>query len=487
MRARHPSDIGAIALQCFVDVSSLHALSWGSPRGVTRVEYNVAQEAMRQGARLVRFEPARKAFFPSELPVDFAHRQNRVDVLLGESTIVRMPFSNWRSVRKLKRLGRVISEARADDYEKLQTLRRDLAWLLAYNYEFLPAAERFELASHAHALEPGRNCQIFKYWVTVERASEARSAALAPGEQLVFTKGDKLLSLAANWATEYTDCLVELAAKDIVVVALIYDMIPLTHPSFMSDPGESERFVQYLDRVLNSSIQLATISNASQQEIIAYSVRSSNPPKEIAVAPLASRSASYPAVLTPKISEAGLDQLAFVLMTGSFEPRKNQKYLLDVWREVLRQTRAPHALVFAGGLARPEYLGELRRDAQDLGRVFFFYNVDDEELAWLYKNCVFTAFPSQAEGWGLPITEALDHGKYCLASDNPASKEAGQGLIFHASLDDRQAWVEELRTLLTDPLVLDERTRRVRENHHTRTWADVARALMDLPAGQTPP
>jgi hypothetical protein len=70
----------------------------------------------------------------------------------------------------------------------------------------------------------------------------------------------------------------------------------------------------------------------------------------------------------------------------------------------------------------------------------FFYNVGDEELAWLYENCLFTVFPSEAEGWGLPISEALDRGKYCLASDNTSLKEAGEGLVFHASLQDRQAW-----------------------------------------------
>lgn len=83
---------------------------------------------------------------------------------------------------------------------------------------------------------------------------------------------------------------------------------------------------------------------------------------------------------------------------------------------------------------------ELRQKAGDIEGVLFFYNVGDEELAWLYENCLFTVFPSEAEGWGLPISEALDRGKYCLASDNTSLKEAGEGLVFHASLQDRQAW-----------------------------------------------
>jgi glycosyltransferase involved in cell wall biosynthesis len=125
-------------------------------------------------------------------------------------------------------------------------------------------------------------------------------------------------------------------------------------------------------------------------------------------------------------------------------------------------------------------LEELRQAAGDLDRIFFFFNVSDEELAWFYENCLFTVFPSEAEGWGLPVSEALDRGKYCLASDNSALQEAGEGLAFHAALQDRDAWIDELYVLLNDPLALEQRTKRVRENHHSRTWADVTRAMLAL-------
>jgi len=80
----------------------------------------------------------------------------------------------------------------------------------------------------------------------------------------------------------------------------------------------------------------------------------------------------------------------------------------------------------------------------------------------------------------LPVSEALDRGKYCLTSDHAALREAGEGLTFHAALQDRAAWIDELYALLSDPLALEQRTRRVRETHHSRTWTDVTRAIMDL-------
>jgi glycosyltransferase involved in cell wall biosynthesis len=232
--------------------------------------------------------------------------------------------------------------------------------------------------------------------------------------------------------------------------------------------------------MLKSGVLLTTTSRSSQQEIQDYCRKLLGFEKDVAVTPLGSSASAARAAASGKILDAGLQNLPFVLMAGSFEPRKNQKFLLDIWRAVVSSLADPPALVCAGGLAKASYLQELQRGARDLKGIFFFYNVDDVELAWFYKNCLFTVFPSEAEGWGLPVTEALDHGKYCLASDNTPLKEAGEGLVFHASLQDRRAWINELYTLLRDPRALEERTRNVRNNHRSRSWTDVTRAMMAL-------
>jgi len=338
--------------------------------------------------------------------------------------------------------------------------------------------ERFELASLAHALEPHALCHDFSYWVVVERNRPA-SARNIPVSPVILAEGDKLVSLGASWKDPYLGALERLTSRGVSVVALIYDMIPITHPNFLPKE-EVKRFETYLDRVVRSSIRLTTISRFSQEEIAKYCRDKLGLAKEIAVTPPAGSASPAPPVASTKIVDAGLLNAPFVFMAGSFEPRKNQRFFLKIWRSAMARLAQPPALVFAGGLADAPYLHELQREAGDLDRVSFFFNVDEEELAWFYENCLFTVFPSEAEGWGLPITEALDRGKYCLASDNTSLKEAGEGLIFHAALQDRGAWLEELHRLLSDPHLLEARTKRIRETHRTRTWADVARALLAL-------
>jgi glycosyltransferase involved in cell wall biosynthesis len=447
---------------------------------VTRVEYNVAREAVLLGAKLVRFDEALQAFVAAELPTNFGGSRNEVELLLKETPTVRAPFLQRRALRKARALRKFLAgrAAAASDTE-IDAARGELAWLLAYNYEFLPVPERFELASHAHALEPQALCHKFNYWITIERGKRAFPGGLSAAEPVHLRPGDKLISLGAVWNQDYIGYLERLTSQGVSVVALIYDMIPITHPGFLP-ADELERFKTYLDRMLKSDMILTTISRSSQEEIASYARESLGFLREVAVTPLASSVSAQRLKASDQILDAGLHDQPFVFMAGSFEPRKNQKFLLDIWRTVVPRLLNPPALVFAGGLAKATYLQELQRAARDLERVLFFYNVDDEELAWFYQNCVFTIFPSEAEGWGLPITEALDHGKYCLASDNTSLREAGQGLVFHAALQNREAWIDELRTVLSNPLALGERTERVRENHRSRSWADVTRAMMAL-------
>ena len=407
---------------------------------MTRVEYNVAREALGLGAKLVRFDEGARAFVAAELPTDFGRAHDEIALLLSETPTIRAPLLKRPGLGRARALGKSLAlAALAASEAGLETARKELAWRLAYNFEFLAVAECFELASHAGALPPQPLCHEFHYWITVERGKHHASNEPGTAPPMEFTNRDKLLSLGAVWKPEHIDGLEGLASRGVTVTALIYDMIPITHTGFLPSE-EVDRFKIYLERMLRSNIRLTTISRSSRQEIAKYAQNTFGLCKDVAVTPLASSAETDRAKVSAGLLKAGLQDREFVFMAGSIEPRKNQGFLLDIWQAATSRLVNPPALVFAGGLAKAAYLQELRQKAGDLEGVLFFYNVDDEELAWLYENCLFTVFPSEAEGWGLPISEALDRGKYCLASDNTSLKEAGEGLVFHASLQDRQAW-----------------------------------------------
>jgi glycosyltransferase involved in cell wall biosynthesis len=62
--------------------------------------------------------------------------------------------------------------------------------------------------------------------------------------------------------------------------------------------------------------------------------------------------------------------------------------------------------------------------------------------------------PSLAEGFGLPIAEALALGTPVLASDIPAHREAGGGAVRLLPASDAGSWRDAVEALAFDPAAL---------------------------------
>ena len=58
--------------------------------------------------------------------------------------------------------------------------------------------------------------------------------------------------------------------------------------------------------------------------------------------------------------------------------------------------------------------------------LFLFNDVTDSELEYCYQNAKALLFPSHAEGFGLPVAEALRHGLPVIVSDIPIHREVGR-------------------------------------------------------------
>ena len=140
------------------------------------------------------------------------------------------------------------------------------------------------------------------------------------------------------------------------------------------------------------------------------------------------------------------------LFLGSLEPRKNVRFLLDVWREVVR-VRAEARLIVAGD---GPLLGELRAHARALGleaAVIFTGHVPAAEKVDYYRLADLLVFPSLMEGFGLVVAEAMSCGLPVLISDRGSLPElivpAAGGLVVDPT--EREGWVRGLVTLLGDP------------------------------------
>lgn len=110
----------------------------------------------------------------------------------------------------------------------------------------------------------------------------------------------------------------------------------------------------------------------------------------------------------------------FALMVGTLEPRKGHSDVIAAF-ETLWQRGGDERLVLVGRLGwKVEALHRLVQDHCEYGsRLLWLDRVDDQQLSEIYEACTGVIVASHGEGFGLPLIEALGHGKPVLARDLP--------------------------------------------------------------------
>jgi glycosyltransferase involved in cell wall biosynthesis len=86
-----------------------------------------------------------------------------------------------------------------------------------------------------------------------------------------------------------------------------------------------------------------------------------------------------------------------------------------------------------------------------LGRnLFWLEAIDDASLQHLYINCKGLLMASEAEGFGLPLIEAAQHGLPILARDIPVFRELADSFASYFSGHDAQDMAGQLHAWLQD-------------------------------------
>jgi len=116
-------------------------------------------------------------------------------------------------------------------------------------------------------------------------------------------------------------------------------------------------------------------------------------------------------------------------------------------------------------------------------RVRIMSDLSDAEIETLYTQCLFTAFPSLAEGWGLPVGESLARGRVCVCSNRDSMPEVGGAAAITIDPLDVPAATAVFRRLLFTPGALREAEETLRENFRPRGWPEVTAAIFTALAG----
>lgn len=326
-------------------------------------------------------------------------------------------------------------------------------------------------------------------------ATPAGSAARTEPVQDILSEKDRIIILGATWGMSGFDNHLQMLREKhgARISMLVHDLIPLTMPNHLANAFSLE-FHRWLEKSTTYCTRyfVAAQNTARDLEHFMQEVGVSHP---ITVIPFARRletGEQPPAPLTLKENARALSRIPlairnktkipFVLVVGTLESRKNLWRLVQAWDRLTQDdTLEVPRLLFAGkqGWFNEDLMEWMRATGNLRGWVQFVEGPTDEELAFLYRNCLFTATVSLYEGWGLPIGESLGFGKTAVVADNSAMPEVGGDLVEYCDATSIASIAEACRRLIADPDHRRSLETRIAQAD-LRSWDDVAADYIDV-------
>ena len=252
----------------------------------------------------------------------------------------------------------------------------------------------------------------------------------------------------------------------------VHDIIALQHPEWCSFANR-----WHMRMLLPPSIRGAAAVIVSSQHVADdVAVLLSVDHARIHVAPLGVDTAAFAA---PAGRLADLDR-PYLLFVGNLEPKKGLPTLLSAY------SRAADALgcdLVLSGRAAWKSADLLRRIRQyeGPGRIRLLGRVDQDQLPGLYQHAFAFVFPSLAEGFGMPILEAMSAGVPVVHSSHPVVVEtaAAAGLVFQTGdAEDLRAQLLRLHDSRELREELVKKGRRRAEALPWSRWAECAAEIL---------
>lgn len=253
------------------------------------------------------------------------------------------------------------------------------------------------------------------------------------------------------------------ARHRVQAIYLVHDLIPITHPEFCR-PGETARHTRRMEHLLTSGFGVIANSQATLDDLAAFAARHGLPMPSSVVALI---SGVRPVETGPRNAER-----PYFVTLGTIEGRKNHLLLLQVWRRLIERHGAEAPLLVIIGqrgweaqaaTAMLDRLPLLKDHVRELS------HCTDQELAGWLRGARALLMPTFAEGFGLPVIEALQVGTPVVASDLPVFREVAGTIPLYLDPLDGPAWERAVLAMASSEAER-QRQAREREGYQAPTW-----------------
>lgn len=291
----------------------------------------------------------------------------------------------------------------------------------------------------------------------------------------IFEKQDVFITFGADWNDGLSKYYYHMRGKGVKVISCCYDIIPILMPQCCLHTTANV-FKEYFIEVSEGAEVIMCISKKSRDDLnnILYELGARIPCLEIMR--LGSTHHEEKKDLSMGDSVSSLLNSEYILYVSTIERRKNHETLYKVYHRLISQGKKAKLpkLVFVGMSAWgvQDLLNDINNDPLTKDHILMLGRVNEFELEQLYKNCLFTVFPSLYEGWGLGVAESLQHGKFVIASTEGSLPEVGGDLVWYEDPWNVRGWADKIESLLDSRELLNSLSQNIENNYKPLTWID---------------
>ncbi len=259
------------------------------------------------------------------------------------------------------------------------------------------------------------------------------------------------------------------------MAAVVYDLIPLIFPEVHLARGRRGPWYDRCLRTVSRYDALLTISEATRADCLAKLGLPDDRVTRIGTA-------SDPEFFFPAPADAESDAVLrglgvdrpFVLCVGGLDPRKNLWGLIEAFGKLPESLRSTHQLVLTFELFGDDEPRLLKYAGERGVPIVLTDEVDDSTLRTLYRRCEALAFPSQYEGFGLPILEAMLCGSAVIAAGNSAQPEAAGDAALYVNAAEPGDIADKIARFLTSPDLAGSLRAKAVDQARRFSWAKTA-------------
>ncbi len=229
---------------------------------------------------------------------------------------------------------------------------------------------------------------------------------------------------------------------DIDCVFFLHDLLPIEAPEYFL-PAERPRHERRLATVARRARAVVVASEVVREAVDRHLTRLGRRDMPILVAP----PPPDPIFLVRPDGDCAVARHPYFVTCGTIEPRKNHQLLLHVWRDLVARlgpTAPKLVLIGERGWENEHVVDLLERCPSLQSHVIEASGLPTPCVRRLFLGARAVLLPSFAEGYGLPLVEALAVGAPVIASDIPVFHEVGKGRALTIDPTDGPAWREAI-------------------------------------------